>query len=93
VLWSRTPGKYLKGLAVVDAAGGRCGWRRALVRTVVKVVEANPLLFGGIPAGVVILVSRRNQRLGNLPRRHAGRLGQIDPGRPLPFSFGPPMRF
>jgi uncharacterized RDD family membrane protein YckC len=64
--WSRTPGKYLQGLAVVDASGGRCGWRRALVRTLLRVVEANPLLFGGLPAGLVILASKRNQRLGDL---------------------------
>ncbi len=65
-LWSRTPGKYHQGLLVVDASGGRCGWRRALLRTLLRVVEANPLLFGGLPAGVAILVSERNQRLGDL---------------------------
>lgn len=49
-LWSRrTPGKYLKGLAIVGADGRPCGWRAALVRTLVRVVEANPLLFGGLP--------------------------------------------
>lgn len=65
-LWSRTPGKYLQGLVVVDPSGGRCGWRRALVRTLLRLVEANPLLFGGLPAGLVILASKRNQRLGDL---------------------------
>jgi uncharacterized RDD family membrane protein YckC len=65
-LWSRTPGKYLQGLVVIDPSGGRCGWRRALLRTLVRVVEANPLLFGGLPAGVAILASKQNQRLGDL---------------------------
>lgn len=65
-LWSRTPGKYLQGLVVVDPSGGRCGWRRSLVRTLLRVVEANPLLFGGLPAGLAILASKRNQRLGDL---------------------------
>jgi uncharacterized RDD family membrane protein YckC len=65
-LWSRTPGKYLQGLMVVDPSGGRCGWRRALLRTLLRVVEANPLLLGGLPAGVAILASERNQRLGDL---------------------------
>lgn len=65
-LWSRTPGKYLQGLVVIDLSGGRCGWRRALIRTLVRALEANPLLFGGIPAGVAILTSGRNQRLGDL---------------------------
>lgn len=65
-LWSRTPGKYLQGLVVVDTSGGRCGWRRALVRTLLRVVEANPLLLGGLPAGLVIVATERNQRLGDL---------------------------
>jgi uncharacterized RDD family membrane protein YckC len=65
-LWSPTPGKYLQGLVVVDPSGGRCGWRRALVRTLLRVVEANPLLLGGLPAGLVIMATERNQRLGDL---------------------------
>jgi uncharacterized RDD family membrane protein YckC len=65
-LWSRTPGKYFQGLVVTNADGGRCGWRGALIRTLLRVVEANPLLLGGLPAGVVILASKRNQRLGDL---------------------------
>ena len=65
-LWSRTPGKYLQGLMVVDPSGGRCDWRRALLRTLLRLVEANPLLFGGLPAGLAILISKRNQRLGDL---------------------------
>ena len=65
-LWSRTPGKYLQGLVIVGADGRPCGLRAALVRTLLRVVEANPLLFGGIPAGVAILVSKRNQRLGDM---------------------------
>jgi uncharacterized RDD family membrane protein YckC len=65
-LWSRTPGKYLQGLVVVDTSGGRCGWRRALLRTLLRIVEANPLLFGGLPAGIVILASERNQGLSDL---------------------------
>lgn len=65
-LWSRTQGKYLQGLVVVNFDGGRCGWRAALVRTLLRVVEANPLLFGGLPAGLAVLASKRNQRLGDL---------------------------
>jgi uncharacterized RDD family membrane protein YckC len=65
-LWSRTPGKYLQGLVVVGTDGRPCDWRAALVRMLLRVAEANPLLFGGIPAGVAILVSKRNQRLGDM---------------------------
>jgi RDD family len=45
--WSRTPGKYLQGLVVVDPSGARCGWRRALVRTLLRVVEAEHLIDEG----------------------------------------------
>jgi uncharacterized RDD family membrane protein YckC len=65
-LWSRTPGKYLQGLVVVTHDGRRCGWRGALVRTLLRLLEANPLLFGGVPAGVAILTTKHNQRLGDL---------------------------
>jgi uncharacterized RDD family membrane protein YckC len=65
-LWSRTPGKYLQGLVVVGADGGPCGWRAVLIRTLLRVLEANPLLLGGLPAGAAILASKRNQRLGDL---------------------------
>jgi uncharacterized RDD family membrane protein YckC len=58
-LWSRTPGKYLQGLVVVNPSGGRCGWRCSLVRPLIRMVETNPQLFGG-------LVSKRNQRFGDL---------------------------
>jgi uncharacterized RDD family membrane protein YckC len=80
--WSRTPGKYLQGLAVVGVDGGRCGWRAALVRTLVRLVEANPLLFGGLPAGLTVLASKRNQRIGDLA---AGTLASR-PNRPRPFT-------
>lgn len=49
-LWSRTPGKYLQGL-VVDPSGTRYGCRRALVRTLVRVVEANRLSSAGCRRG------------------------------------------
>jgi uncharacterized RDD family membrane protein YckC len=89
-LWSRTPGKYLQGLMVIDPSGGRCGWRRALLRTLLRAAEANPLLFGGLPAGVVILASKRNQRLGDLA---AGTLvvsvKQAPTDRPSPVNTYP----
>lgn len=65
-LWSRTPGKYFQGLVVVNLDGSRCGWRAALIRTLLRAVEANPLLFGGVPAGIAISASQRRQRLGDL---------------------------
>jgi len=65
-LWSRTPGKYLFGLRVCQADGRRCTLRSALLRTLSRVIEVNPILFGALPAGIMLLFTKRKQRLGDL---------------------------
>jgi uncharacterized RDD family membrane protein YckC len=67
--WSRTPGKFFQRLEVQQLNGDRCGFKAALIRTVLRVFEANPLLFGGLPAGIAVLSSRRKQRLGDILAR------------------------
>ncbi|MEE4276451.1 MAG: RDD family protein [Thermoleophilia bacterium] len=63
-LWSRTLGKYVLGLEVVRAAdGGLCGWRGAIVRNVLKPFD---LIFAGMPGALVVMVTRRRQRLGDI---------------------------
>jgi uncharacterized RDD family membrane protein YckC len=63
-LWGRTLGKYALGLEVVRAAdGGGCGWRGAIVRNVLKPFD---LIFAGMPGALVVMVTRRRQRLGDL---------------------------
>jgi len=63
-LWSRTLGKYVLGLEVVGAAdGGACGWRGAIVRNVLKPFD---LIFAGMPGALVVMVTRRRQRLGDI---------------------------
>lgn len=64
--WSRTPGKFFQGLYVSNGDGSRCSIGGAAVRTLARVLEANPLLLGGIPAGIVILATKRKQRIGDL---------------------------
>lgn len=54
------------GLAVVRLDGTRAGFREALVRTLLRIVEVNPLLFGGLPAGLSIAFTKRRQRLGDI---------------------------
>jgi uncharacterized RDD family membrane protein YckC len=66
LLWRRTPGKFMQGLVVVSADGNRAGLKAHLIRTLARLFEANPLLFGGIPAGIAIVSSDRKQRLGDL---------------------------
>lgn len=65
-LWSRTPGKFFQGLVVRRMDGGRAGWKEALIRSVLRLLETNPALLGGLPAGLVVISSGRNQRLGDM---------------------------
>ena len=65
-LWSRTPGKYFFGLRVCQADGSSCTLRSVLVRTLLRILEVNPLLLGALPAGIVLIVTKRKQRLGDL---------------------------
>ena len=65
-IWSRTVGKYVQGLVVRKLDGTPCDFRAALIRSMLRIVEVNPLLLGGIPAGLVIIASPRKQRLGDL---------------------------
>jgi uncharacterized RDD family membrane protein YckC len=60
----RTPGKRWNGLRVVMASGGPVGLRASAVRNLVRLLEGLPLWYA--PAIVSILVTRRNQRLGDL---------------------------
>ena len=65
-LFSRTLGKLFQGLVVRKLDGSRCGWKAALIRSALRIVEVNPLLLGGLPAGLVIIASERKQRIGDL---------------------------
>ncbi|MEM7352771.1 MAG: tetratricopeptide repeat protein [Acidobacteriota bacterium] len=60
-----TPGKLLFGLRVVSLDGARLSLRKAAIRTFFRLLEVNPLILGGIPAGLAIASSERNQRLGD----------------------------
>jgi uncharacterized RDD family membrane protein YckC len=64
--WCRTPGKLFTGLKVQMADGRHCSAKAAAIRMLARIIEANPLLFGGIPAGITILSTKRKQRLGDL---------------------------
>jgi len=64
--WSRTPGKFFQGLVVRKLDGSPCDLTAALIRGGLRLVEVNPLLLGGLPAGVVIIASQRKQRIGDL---------------------------
>jgi len=65
-LWSRTLGKYFQGLIVRKLDGTPCDWKAALIRGGLRIVEVNPLLLGGLPAGLCIISTSRKQRLGDI---------------------------
>lgn len=65
MLWSRTPGKFMQGLVVRNIDGTRCNLKSHLIRTLSRILEANPILLGGIPAGIAIISSERKQRIGD----------------------------
>jgi uncharacterized RDD family membrane protein YckC len=65
-LWSRTLGKYFQGLIVRKLNGSRCDWKAALIRSALRLIEINPILLGGLPAGLIIISSERKQRLGDI---------------------------
>lgn len=65
-LWSRTIGKFVQGLVVRKLDGTPCDWKAALIRTITRLVEVNPLLLGGLPAGIAIIASNHKQRIGDL---------------------------
>jgi len=68
-LWSRTLGKFFQGLVVRKLDGNPCDWKAALIRGSLRIFEVNPLLLGGLPAGLVIIASERKQRIGDLLAR------------------------
>ncbi len=65
-LTGRTLGKLLFGLKVVDQNGRNPGLLKAIIRTIVRLVDVNPLLMGGVPAGIAVLASKKRQRLGDM---------------------------
>jgi uncharacterized RDD family membrane protein YckC len=65
-IWGRTIGKWVTGTMVVDTSGKSPGILKAALRTIVRLVEANPLAAGGLIAGIAIYMSRNRQRLGDM---------------------------
>ncbi len=65
-LWGRTLGKLLTGTIVVNEKGNRPSLGQIFVRTLFRLVEVNPLVAGGIPAGIVAFFSQRKQRIGDM---------------------------
>jgi uncharacterized RDD family membrane protein YckC len=65
-IWGRSLGKLITGTVVVDKNGHAPGVVKATLRTAARLIEVNPFLLGGIPAGVVLALSKNRQRLGDM---------------------------
>lgn len=65
-MWGITVGEWLSGVRVVTDGGSRPGLRRAGIRTLLRLIEVNPVLLGGIPAGLIVDKTRHRQRIGDL---------------------------
>jgi len=66
VLLGRTVGKFATGTRVVNASGANPSFVQSIVRTLFRLIEVNPILVGGAPAGIAVLMSRHKQRLGDM---------------------------
>jgi uncharacterized RDD family membrane protein YckC len=68
-LFAATPGKWYFELRVVQEDGRRCtGWQASL-RTLGRILDANPLLLGALPAAVLVWCTRGRQHLGDFMAR------------------------
>ena len=65
-LWGKTPAKFFQKLEVRKIDGSRCSVSDAAIRTLARILEANPLLFGGLPAVIAVLSTKRKQRIGDI---------------------------
>ncbi|UHA74579.1 RDD family protein [Paenibacillus sp. 481] len=61
-----TLGKFVLRIQVVKRDGKPPGIVKSLIRSFMRLIEANPILIGALPAGVAVLASRKKQRLGDM---------------------------
>jgi uncharacterized RDD family membrane protein YckC len=61
-----SPGKLLFGMRVRRLNGEHCSVRQIGIRTLLRVVEVNPLVLSGWPACISIICTSRRQRIGEL---------------------------
>jgi uncharacterized RDD family membrane protein YckC len=64
--FGRTVGKFATGIVVIDANGARPGIGAVVIRTLTRIVEVNPVLLGGLPAGIIADRSVCRQRWGDM---------------------------
>jgi uncharacterized RDD family membrane protein YckC len=64
-LLGNTFGKWSMGLCIRSLDGKKCTYGQALIRSILRIVDVNPIL-GALPAAAAILATKRRQRLGDM---------------------------
>jgi len=64
-LTGKTFGKWYLGLKVVSSDGGPCGLWRGMLRTIGRILDANPLFLGALPAALLIWFTPRRRHIGD----------------------------
>jgi len=59
-------GKFICRAVVVDQNGNKPSLLKATLRTLPRIIEVNPFLFGGFPAGIIAYNSKTGRRLGDM---------------------------
>ena len=75
-----TLGKFALRIQAVDQNGRPPGFVKSLLRTLLRIVDTNPFLLGGVPAGICVLASREKQRLGDMAAKtYVVKVRDLDP--------------
>ena len=65
-LFGNTFGKWSMGLRIRTLSGQKCTVGQSVIRSLLRLVEVNPIVLGALPAGVAMLFSKRRQRFGDM---------------------------
>jgi uncharacterized RDD family membrane protein YckC len=65
-VFGKSVGKFVARTRVVNAEGNLPSFMQAVVRTLFRLIEVNPVLVGGLPAGIAVVASRHKQRIGDM---------------------------
>lgn len=77
-------GKFIVGLRVINNDWGKVSFSKSMIRMIIKLFEANPLLFGAAPAGIVAITNHHRQRFGDkLTNTYVVKTSLIDQYREL----------
>jgi len=83
-----TPGKFFTGIRVVDLTASPPGFKKATIRTLTRILEVNPILLGGLPAGLIALSNQSKQRMGDIiAHTHVWRLADVNKMRELMYQL------